>query len=272
MKTATRPGPSTESRVKFTPPVVPLTISSLWEFMPNQGTPGTWVEEISHTCDPGVATKEVSSGAVMRAASPRAKVREAGSTHCAGALRSSFTRATSCPFSIAGPRSKCPSVAFPEAPEPTLKVRVVRAVFGEAWLEVSDACSSAVASRVIVVATHFSPLDEARAALRASDCPLALPSPCALGEAVALLVGAVCCCAVAGCDGAFDAGTPAGARAFAIASDPTATRSASVAGDWTTASVVLLHAVIVIFSEYSPGAVNIHDSVPSVCSPNGRIE
>ncbi len=105
----------------------------------------------------GVATKPRSAGAVMRAASPRAKVRDEGSTHWAGWLRSSLTRATRVPFSMAGPRSKWPSVAFPEAPSPTLRVSVVRAVFAGALFEARVADSASVASRVMRVATQRSP-------------------------------------------------------------------------------------------------------------------
>ena len=137
--------------------MVPVTISSRWEFRPSHGTPAIWVEGISQTLEPGVATKPRSAGAVMRAASPRAKVRDEGSTHWAGWLRSSLTRATRVPFSMAGPRSKWPSVALPEAPSPTLTVRVVRAVFAGALFEARVAASASVASRVMRVATQRSP-------------------------------------------------------------------------------------------------------------------
>ena len=137
--------------------MVPVTISSRWEFRPSHGTPAIWVEGISQTLEPGVATKPRSAGAVMRAASPRAKVRDEGSTHWAGWLRSSLTRATRVPFSMAGPRSKWPSVALPEAPSPTLTVSVVRAVFAGALFEARVAASASVASRVTRVATQRSP-------------------------------------------------------------------------------------------------------------------
>ena len=58
---------------------------------------------------------------------------------------------------MAGPRSKWPSVALPEAPSPTLTVSVVRAVFAGAWDEARVADSASVASRVTRVATQRSP-------------------------------------------------------------------------------------------------------------------
>ena len=58
---------------------------------------------------------------------------------------------------MAGPRSKWPSVALPEAPSPTLTVSVVRAVFAGAWDEARVAASASVASRVTRVATQRSP-------------------------------------------------------------------------------------------------------------------
>ena len=58
---------------------------------------------------------------------------------------------------MAGPRSKWPSVALPEAPSPTLTVRVVRAVFAGALFEARVAASASVASRVMRVATQRSP-------------------------------------------------------------------------------------------------------------------
>lgn len=60
-------------------------------------------------------------------------------------------------MSIAGPKSKWPSVALPEAPSPTLTVSVVRAVFAGAWDEARVAASASVASRVMRVATQRSP-------------------------------------------------------------------------------------------------------------------
>ena len=106
-----------------------------------------------------MATKPRSAGAVMRAASPSAKVRVDGSTHCAGCVRSSLMRATRLPFSMAGPRSKCPSVALPDAPSPTLTVSVVRAVLAGAWDEAGAADSVPVASRVTRVGMQRSPDD-----------------------------------------------------------------------------------------------------------------
>ena len=58
---------------------------------------------------------------------------------------------------MAGPRSKWPSVALPEAPSPTLTVSVVRAVFAGALFEARVAASASVASRVMRVATQRSP-------------------------------------------------------------------------------------------------------------------
>ena len=168
--------------------MVPVTISSRWEFRPSQGTPAIWVEGMSQTLEPAEATKPRSAGAVMRAASPRAKVREVGSTHWAGWERSSLMRATRVPFSMAGPRSKCPSVALPLAPSPTLTVSVVRAVLAGALFEARVAASASVASRVTRVAMQRSvapalPLVLAGAAPR----PLVVP-PAPLPEVAVGLV------------------------------------------------------------------------------------
>ena len=76
---------------------------------------------------------------------------------------------------MAGPRSKWPSVALPEAPSPTLTVSVVRAVFAGALFEARVADSASVASRVTRVATQRSPVGVV--VVRAPEVPAVLPAP-----------------------------------------------------------------------------------------------
>ena len=96
----------------WTGPVVPLMMDSCIVLTPSHGTPGTWVAPMSHTLVPPLAMNSMPAGAVVLALSPTAITMLDGSTHFAGAERSSLRDEMSLPDCSWTPQSKWPSVAM----------------------------------------------------------------------------------------------------------------------------------------------------------------